>query len=428
MFASYRRLFEAPGTVAFTVAALPARFSISMFGVSVVIMVATLRDSYALAGSVSAAGLAAIAVAGPWVGRMVDRYGQARMLVPTTLVSATAGGALAFLAGADVPVWTLFAAYVGASVSPNTGAMARARWAALYRDRPALLHSANALEQSIDELCFMLGPVVAALLCTSVAPQAGMIVSLVLYVTGSLAFAAQRRTQPKVHAVRERGRSPLRVRGVLEITVTFLFTGAVFGSMEVVTVAYTESLGRPAAAGVILGLLAGGSALAGLAFGTLRLRGTTAVRFLICVAAMALLLQPVLLADDVWTLGVLLFIAGLATAPTMITSMTLVHELVPPSRITEGMTLTNTGLLIGISAGASVGGWVVEVADAHTGYATPAIASALALLAALAGFGRALGGRRGPRSAMAGPAEPRVPADKLPAPTGSAGTGPAEIG
>ncbi|MFC4072021.1 MFS transporter [Actinoplanes subglobosus] len=396
MFQSYRRLFAAPGALAFTVAALPARLAISMFGVSVVVMVATLRDSYALAGSVSAAGLAAIAVTGPWIGRLVDRHGQARVTVPATIVSAVAAGVLAFCAGADVPAWTLFAAYAASSTSPNIGAMARARWAVLFPGRPELRHSANALEQSLDELCFMAGPVLAALLCTTVAPQAGLIVAIALMVAGSLAFAAQRRTQPPVHAeaTREPGRSPLRIRGVLEITLTFLATGAVFGSMEVVTVAYTESLGHPAAAGIILGLLAGGSAVAGLLFGTLRLPGSTPVHFLICVAAMAVLMQPVLLATDVWVLGTLLFIAGLATAPTMITSMTLVHELVPQSRLTEGMTLTTTGLLIGISAGASIGGWVVEVAGAHTGYATPAIASGLALLVALAGFGPAAFNRR----------------------------------
>ena len=394
---TYRRLFRAPGAVAFTLAALPARLAVSMFGVSVVVMVATLRDSYALAGAVSAAGLVIVAVSGPWLGRLADRHGQARVIVPTVLVSAAFALVLAFCAGAGVPVWTLFAAYMAGCCSPNIGALTRARWAVLVPDQERR-HSANALEQSLDELCFMLGPVLAALLCTTVAPEAGLVTAVVLMLAGSLGLAAQRRTEPAVTPMTaaERGGSPLRVRGVLEVTCTFLFTGMVFGSMEVVTVAYTESLGSPAAAGIILGLLAAGSAVAGLAFGTIEVRGTTAARFLACVAGMAVLMQPVLLAGDVWTLGVLLLVAGLATAPTMITSMTLVHELVPESRITEGMTLTTTGLLIGVSAGASVGGWVVETAGPHRGYATPAIASALALLVALIGFGRTAFGRRRP--------------------------------
>ncbi|WP_238490098.1 MFS transporter [Actinoplanes flavus] len=400
MFSSYRRLFATPGAAAFTLAALPARMAISMFGVSVVIMVASLRDSYALAGSVSAVGLAATALLAPWIARRVDRYGQSRVAVPAALFSAAGAVALVICAGAGVPAWTLFAANMVAAATPNLGAMVRARWASLHRNRPDLLHTANALEQTIDELCFMTGPVIAAFLCTAVAPQAGLTVTIVLFVSGSLALAAQRRTEPTVHGVRERGRSPLRERGMLEIVVTFLFTGTVFGSVEVVTVAYAESLGHPSSAGVILGLFAGGSAVAGLAFGTLRMRGAVAARFLMCVAAMAVLIQPVLLAGNLWALAAVLFVAGLATAPTMITSMTLVHELVPSARINEGMTLTVTGLLIGVSAGASIGGWAVEAAGARAGYVTPAVAAGLALLAALIGFGPAV--RRSRRAAAVG--------------------------
>jgi MFS family permease len=106
---------------------------------------------------------------------------------------------------------------------------------------------------------------------------------------------------------------------------------------------------------------------------------------------MAVLMQPVLLARNIWTLAALLFVAGLATAPTMITSMTLVHQLAPAAQITESMSFTITGLLIGSSAGAALGGWVVEVAGVRVGYVIPAAASALALATALIGFGGSAG-------------------------------------
>ncbi|WP_328471121.1 MFS transporter [Actinoplanes sp. NBC_00393] len=308
------------------------------------------------------------------------------MSVPAALLSASATIVLILCTRGGAPAWTLFAAYVAGSTSPNLGAMARARWTTLYPDRPDLLHSANSLEQTLDEVCFMLGPVLAALLSTMVFPEAGLLVAAVLLALGTMLFAAQRRTEPPVHPVRERAGSPLRARGVKQIAATFLFTGVVFGSTEVVTVAYAESLGQPAAAGVILALFAGGSAVAGLVFGALRMRGRTETRFLLGVAGMALFFQPVLLAGNIWVLAALLFVAGLATAPTMIASMTLVQERVPPTQLNEGMTLTSTGLLIGISAGATAGGWVVDTAGAAAGYATPAVAAVLALLTALAAF------------------------------------------
>ncbi|WP_205314841.1 MFS transporter [Nonomuraea lactucae] len=396
MLTSYRRMFSAPGTVAFTVTGFMGRLPTSMYGVSVVVMVATLRDSYALAGAVSAAGFAAVAVLTPWIGRLADRHGQARVAVPTILISAFASTLMVLCVRCGAPDWTLFVTYMASSGVPSVGAMARARWAELYRNEPDLLHSANSFEQTLDELCYMLGPVLATLLCAMVMPEAGLTTATALLLAGTLLFAAQRRTEPAVHPVTAGTGSPLRVGGIKEIIATFLFTGVIFGSVEVVTVAYAESLGHASAAGVILGLLAAGSAIAGLAFGTLRARHTTSARFLACVTAMAVLMQPVLFAGDIWTLAVLLFVAGVATAPTMITSMTLVHELVPPARINEGITLTNTGMLIGISAGAAIGGWIVDVAGARTGYAAPAVASVLALLAALIGFGpAALGSRAG---------------------------------
>ena len=74
-FTPYRRLFALPGTRAFTLGNLVARLPMGMFSVSAVIMIAGTRGSYALAGAVTATGLAATAVVAPWTARLVDRYG-----------------------------------------------------------------------------------------------------------------------------------------------------------------------------------------------------------------------------------------------------------------------------------------------------------------------------------------------------------------
>ncbi|MER5862235.1 MFS transporter [Kitasatospora sp. NPDC002040] len=159
MFASYRRLFAAPGALAFTLAGLFARLSFSMTGVSTVVLIADSHDSYALAGAVSAIGVAAVALGMPAIGRLVDRYGQSRVAVPTVLLTAVPMAGLLLCVRLGAPVWTLFACNAAASVTPNLGGMARARWAHLYRDDPAARHTANSLEQALDELCFMGAPV-----------------------------------------------------------------------------------------------------------------------------------------------------------------------------------------------------------------------------------------------------------------------------
>ncbi|WP_307821840.1 MFS transporter [Streptomyces coffeae] len=386
--APYGRLFAAPGALAFTLAALVGRLPGAMLGVAHVLMIAMARDSYALAGAVSATGVAVTALTGPLLGRLVDRYGQARVAVPAVVVFALGATAMVLCVHHDAPAWALFLCAAGSSGVPSLGSMTRARWAALHHDNAAARHTAASFEQVVDEVCFMAGPALAMVLCTAVFPEAGLLTAAVLLVTGTLLFAAQRRTEPPPHprpAAGERAVPLTRTPGVRALLLTFLATGAVFGSMEVATVATVRSLGGASVSGAVLALQAAGSCVAGLVFGALPLRGSLSARLVAGVAAMAVAVLPLLAADSLVALAPLLFLAGMATAPTMITGMSLVHRLVPAARLNEGMTTVYTGLLIGISAGAAAGGWAADHLGTVSAYATPATAATLALTAALAG-------------------------------------------
>ncbi|MBU7598686.1 MFS transporter [Streptomyces sp. P38-E01] len=389
--APYSRLLRTPGAAAFFASGVLARLPMAMFGVAAVVMVATSRGSYALAGAVSATGLGFAAVVAPLVARAVDRLGQARVAVPAVLFAVAAHLSLAAAVRADAPDWALFCCAALASTAPNTGGMSRARWARLYRDDPAARHTANSLEQAADELCFVLGPVVAVALAVSWFPEAGTVFAAVTLLAGTLLFTAQRRTEPPVGAAGPKGRAPVRTPGMAPLLATFLATGVVFGSMEVVTVAFADESGYPGAAGAILAVQAFGSGAAGLAFGLLTLSGSPWRRFVRCVCAMAALMTLPLLSASVgglWLLAPTLLLVGMAIAPTMVTSMTLVQELVPAARINEGMTLAVTALLCGISAGAAGGGWAAERLPGAWSYTLPLCAAATAAVVALLG-GRA---------------------------------------
>ncbi|MBT2383698.1 MFS transporter [Streptomyces sp. ISL-11] len=392
----YARLFAVPGTRAFTAANLLARLPMGMFGVSAILMISAARGSYALAGAVTATGLAATAVVGPWTARLVDRHGQGRVAVPAAAVAALGSLALVLCVRWDAPTWTLFAAYAATATTPNTGGMSRAHWAHVLRGDPAALHTANSFEQAADELCFMLGPVVATFLCTAVRPEAGTLAGAGLFLTGVVLFAAQRRTEPSPAAAARAGRSPVRGNPALAVVLAaFVCTGAVFGSLEVVTVGFADALGNRPAAGVVLALQAGGSCAAGLLYGLVRPRGPAAARFRRCLAVMAALAPLPLLAAGTGSLlavsGALL-LAGMATAPTMVTGMNLVQSLTPAGRLNEGMTLAVTALLTGIAAGSAAGGWTVEHGTPGHGYAVAVGAAALALVTAVAGRGGPRGG------------------------------------
>ncbi|MEU6763671.1 MFS transporter [Streptomyces sp. NPDC046853] len=385
----YAPLFRIPGAAAFTIGNLIARLPMGMFSVSAVIMIAGARGSYALAGAVTATGLAATAVVAPWTARLVDRYGQARIAVPATAFAALGSLSLLLCVHYGAPDWTLFASYAATATTPNTGGMSRARWAHLLKGDERAVHTANSFEQAADELCFMLGPVLAAFLCGTFFPEAGTLIGVVLLLSGVLLFAAQRTTEPPPRGrTTAKEKSPLRTRGMPTLLAAFLATGAVFGSMEVVTIAYADAQGHKAAAGAILALQAAGSCAAGLLYGTLKPSGPLHRRYILCVTAMAALMTlPLLAATLTGSLLVLagaLLVAGMATAPTMVTGMTLVQRRTPEGRLNEGMTLAVTGLLGGIACGAAAGGWTVEHLGATEGYGVPVTAACCALLLSIA--------------------------------------------
>lgn len=379
----YRRLFGLPGARAFTAGNLIARLPMGMFSVSAVVMIAGTRGSYALAGAVTATGLAATAVVAPWTARLVDRHGQAKVALPATVIAVLGSLALLLCVRYDAPDWTLFASYAATATTPNTGGLSRARWAHLLAGDTKGLHTANSFEQAADELCFMLGPVLAAFLCGAFFPEAGTLVGAVLLLTGMVLFTTRRATEPPVRA-RIPAKAPLRAPGMPPLLAVCLAMGAVFGSTEVVTLAFADALGHRSAAGAVLALQAAGSCAAGLLYGA---AGRAAARLPWCVAAMtALLTLPLLAAALTGSLPLVagaLLIAGMATAPTMVTTMTLVQQRTPEGRLNEGMTLAVTGLLGGIACGSALGGWTVQHMSATAGYGIPVTAAAVALALSL---------------------------------------------
>src|SRR5690606_22150957 len=166
-----RALFAVPGTRSFSAAGFLGRLPLSMMGIGVVTMISELTGRYGLAGALSATIALSAALAGPQVSRLVDQYGQRRVLRPATLLSLGAAAVLLFAAHYAWPEWVLFAACVGIGCVPSLGAMIRARWAALYRGTPRL-HTAYSFESVVDELCFIFGPIVSIGLSTAWFPEA----------------------------------------------------------------------------------------------------------------------------------------------------------------------------------------------------------------------------------------------------------------
>ena len=389
MLSTYRPLFAIPGAWRFVAASALSRVGGAMFGVAIIVMISTRRDSYGLAGAISAGGIVVLAVAGPVIGRLVDKRGQRRASMPFVLLTFVAGLVTVVLSAVGAPAWTLFVGYAVSAFLPEMGPMSRARWAHLLRDEPDALHAAMSLEQVVEEGAFVLGPVLGVLAATTLFPEAGLLLAYVVFTVGAVLFLAERRSEPPVvpHDERPAGLAIQRP-GVAAVGAALFMVGMVFGGNEVVAVAVAEEAGSTGMSSVILAGFALGSAISAVIFGTRRFRGPVARRFVWCALAMFVLEAPVLLIDSLWGLTLMMFVAGSATAPTLITGITLVQHLVPRALITEGMAVAITGLLIGLASGTALSGVLVDAWGAHETYALPVAAALAAAVIAAAWGGR----------------------------------------
>jgi len=381
VLSAYAPLFKVPGALRFLSGTAFSRVGGAMFGVSVIIMISERRGSFGLAGAVSAVGVAVLAAAGPFIGRLIDRYGQRRAALPFILVASLSGLATVVASWVGAPAWTLFVLYGLSALLPEPGPMSRARWAHIYRDEPDRLHTAMSFEQVADEAAFVVGPVVGVLVSTLWFPEAGLLLAETLFLVGMLTFLSARQTEPPVvpHDQRPPGVA-VRRPGLLIVATALVMTGVIFGANEVIAVAYTAEQGSASFSSVVLGAFAVGSTVSGILFGTRAFRSSLTTRLLVAAGGMFVLEAPALVVGGVWPLAVVMLVAGSATAPMLITSLSLAQRLVPRALITEGMAVAITGLLIGISIGSAVGGWAIEAWGAQSAYAVPVLAGALAVV------------------------------------------------
>lgn len=286
----------------------------------------------------------------------------------------------------NAPDWTLFVCAALAGCMPSMPAMVRARWSELYRGSPKL-HTAFAFESVLDEVCFIIGPPISVGLSVALFPEAGPLAAAILLAVGVTAFVMQHKTEPPVHPrTLENDVTVLRQGAVLVLMMALIGLGTIVGTVDVVSVAFAQHQGEPAAASIVLSVYALGSCLAGLVFGSLKLNMPLPRLFLLGALATAITMVPLMWANSIITLAAAMFVAGLFFAPTLITAMALVENIVAPAKLTEGLTWMITGLGMGVALGAVVGGWVIDAYGAPAGFRVSLIAGLGMLLFAIAGY------------------------------------------
>ncbi len=384
-------------------AALVARLPIAMAPLGMLLLVERERGAYSLAGFVTGAFAVGSALGMPLWGRLMDRFGQSRVLAPTAVASALMLVALGLATVGGAPSWALLLLSLAAGLTfPPMSPAIRSAWRVIFPDR-ASRRVAFALDGTSVELIFVGGPLLLSLLLVLTPSGVPLYITAALLAGGALAYcrtdAARRAggaSEPEFETddagvpLPPTRRVPVvLIGGVATVLATMLMLSIGFGQLDT-SMAATAGLllGSTDSVGVFFAAIAGGSTIGGLAYGAGRWRFqerhavvVLLTLFSLFLGAMALLMRW----PDVGLGAVLplLFVTGITIAPTLIMQQSLVDHLAPAHRLNEAQSFLSAANTTGAAAGTALAGVLIDFHGVDWSYAGASAALALAAVVAL---------------------------------------------
>ena len=381
--ADYRGALTTPGAPVPVLASALGRLPIAMIGLATLLYVQRTTGSFAAAGLVSAGALAGVSLGSVAQGRLMDRTGPTRPLLLAAGLFAVAAAALVTAIETAQPLPLLVGlALLSGLVQPALPGASRALWGVLVPPGPRR-NAAYSYEAISLEVFFILGPAFAVFLVLAPWPGTGLVVAAAAMTTGTIGFALSRavRTQAPLPAGPSVGLLGALARpGMRTVALASLGFGLVVGAVEVGVPATTAAAGSPALGGVLLSAWSVSSVLAGVLYSLrpwprpLHLRMPVLLgAFAVCVASMALT-GPL---DSLPVLAVAMLAAGALITPQVTAHSMAVDGAAPAGTATEAFGWVVTAATLGLAAGQSGAGIVVEVAGPPSAFLAGGIAGAV---------------------------------------------------
>ncbi|GAA1244420.1 MFS transporter [Oryzihumus leptocrescens] len=376
-FAPYRRVLAVPA--ARTALLLGLFLRIPMFAGGVVLtlhIVQTLHRGYAEAGVVSALATICIAISGPWRGRLLDRIGLRRTVVPSIIVTALVWSVAPFVG--YLPL-LLLAIPAGLFVTPTFSIL---RQAIITAVPDAERRTALSLDSVGVELSFMLGPVLGVWAATTWSTTWVLFAAEMLTVVGAIAVWVVNPVMRSEGHDADAAHLPRREwfsGAFLAVLAAAAATTLVLSGCDVAFVAAMRGYGAVGSLGPVLAVWGLGSALGGLVYGALH----RSLPVFALLAGLGIVTVPLALASGPVSLALLSFVAGLFCAPTITATVDAVSRVVDERARGEAMGWHGSAMTAGSALGAPVAGAAIDLQGYAGGFA---LVGLLGVLVATSGW------------------------------------------
>jgi MFS family permease len=364
----YRAVLRTPYACGAFAASLVGRLCYGIVSLSLILTLTAGGRNYGFTGLVMGLFGLTVVLASPVRAYMVDRHGPRRALPPMAAGFAAVLVAMAVIpprsAAGDAAIAGLAAA--AGACAPPLGVVMRSLWSDLIDDR-SVLQTAYSLDGVAEELLYVAGPVITAMITVVAEPATGLLVAAGLAVTGTGLFLrspalARRKTTGAGPVPGTQDATPGKAGAGRAILALALATGAIglcMGGLGLVVVAFSQARHNPAAVAWIEAALSAGSALGGLGYGAVTWRASAQQRLALLVAGLAVVLLPAALSPTLAVLALLAGLAGVLVSPALATAYVLTDSLASPQARNRTGNWVNSGYNAGSSAGSVLAGQLI---------------------------------------------------------------------